>query len=91
MVAALPAEVIGPRAANRRIAISRPGNDGHTFSHRIGGGVDFEEEILYNGIPAPQPETEGYTTNFNPPFEMVRSFASSAPPSPRSSVSARVL
>ncbi len=29
---------------------------------------------MYNGIPVVQPETEGYTTNFNPPFEMVQEF-----------------
>ena len=51
-----------------------PGTTGTTFSHRISGGVDFEQEIVYNGVPAPQPETEGYTTNFNPPFEMVSEF-----------------
>ena len=51
-----------------------PGTTGDTFSHRISGGVDFEQEILYNGVPAPQPETEGYTVNFNPPYEMVQEF-----------------
>ncbi len=40
----------------------------------MSGGVDFEQEIIYNGIPAPQPETEGYTTNFNPPFELVEEY-----------------
>ena len=52
----------------------RPEPPADTFSHRVSGGVDFEQEILYNGIPAPQPETEGYTTNFNPPFELVQEF-----------------
>jgi len=51
-----------------------PGTTGSAFSHRISGGVDFEQEIVYNGIPFPQPETEGYTTNVNPPFEMVDEF-----------------
>ena len=51
-----------------------PGTSGDTFSHNVNGGVNFEEEILYNGIPAPQSETAGYTTNFNPPFELVNEF-----------------
>ena len=36
--------------------------------------MNFEEEILYNGIPAPQAETAGMTTNFNPPFELINEF-----------------
>ncbi len=91
VVAALPDEVKAAGAKSTHCSFWLPGTTGNTFSHRIGGGVDFEQEIVYNGIPAPQPETEGYTTNFNPPFEMVRSFASSVPPSPRNSVSARAL
>jgi hypothetical protein len=74
VVAALPTEVSGRGRQIDQLQFLAPGVTGSTFSHRIGGGVDFEQEILYNGIPAPQPETEGYTTNFNPPFEMVQEF-----------------
>jgi hypothetical protein len=74
VVAALPTEVSGRGRQIDTLQFLAPGTSGSTFSHRIGGGADFEEEILYNGIPAPQPETEGYTTNFNPPFEMVQEF-----------------
>src|SRR3984885_5349945 len=74
VVAALPAEVAGRGRQIDQLQFLAPGTTGSTFSHRIGGGVDFEEEIVYNGIPAPQPETEGYTTNFNPPYEMVSEF-----------------
>jgi len=72
VVAALPNEVAGRGRQVDSLQFLAPGVTGSAFSHRIGGGVDFEEEIVYNGIPAPQPETEGYTTNFNPPFEMVQ-------------------
>ena len=51
-----------------------PGTTGSTFSHRVSGGVDFEQEIIYNGIPVPQSETEGYTTNYNPPFDLVQEY-----------------
>jgi len=74
VVMALPNEISGRGRQIDALQFTVPGTTGDSFSHRIGGGVDFEQEILYNGIPVPQPETEGYTTNFNPPFEMVSEF-----------------
>jgi carboxypeptidase family protein/TonB-dependent receptor-like protein len=74
VVKSLPTEVSGRGRQIDQLQFLAPGTTGDTFSHRIGGGVDFEQEILYNGIPAPQPETEGYTVNFNPPYEMVQEF-----------------
>ncbi len=71
VVEALPSEVSGRGRQVDQLQFLAPGTTGGTFSHRISGGVDFEQEIIYNGIPAPQPETEGYTTNFNPPFDLV--------------------
>jgi hypothetical protein len=74
VVKALPVEVTGRGRQVDSLQFLAPGVNGSTFSHRISGGVDFEQEILYNGVPAPQPETEGYTVNFNPPYEMVQEF-----------------
>ncbi len=74
VVAALPEEVSGRGRQIDQLQFLAPGTTGSTFSHRISGGVDFEQEIIYNGIPAPQPETEGYTTNFNPPFDLVQEY-----------------
>lgn len=74
VVAALPEEVSGRGRQIDQLQFTAPGTTGSTFSHRVSGGVDFEQEIVYNGIPAPQPETEGYTTNFNPPFELVQEY-----------------
>ncbi|WP_158750050.1 TonB-dependent receptor [Acidobacterium sp. S8] len=74
VVKALPAEVSGRGRQIDSLQFMVPGTTGSAFSHRISGGVDFEQEIVYNGVPAPQPETEGYTTNFNPPYEMVQEF-----------------
>jgi hypothetical protein len=48
-----------------------PGVQGGEFSHRINGGVDFENEVLFNGVVAVQSETQGLQSNINPPFEMV--------------------
>ena len=69
VVAALPVAIGGGRTRQiDQLQFLAPGTQGDTFSHRINGGVDFESEILYNGIPAPQSETAGYTVNFNPPL-----------------------
>ena len=72
VVASLPFEVSGRGRQIDSVQFLAPGVSGNTFSHRVDGGVDFEQEILFNGIPAPQPETQGYITNFDPPFEMVQ-------------------
>src|SRR5712664_3927770 len=48
-----------------------PGVQGGEFSHRINGGVDFENEVVFNGVVAVQSETQGLQSNINPPFEMV--------------------
>ncbi len=75
VVAALPVAISGGRGRSiDTLQFLAPGVQGDTFSHNINGGVNFESEILYNGIPAPQSETAGYTTNFNPPFELVNEF-----------------
>jgi hypothetical protein len=74
VVEALPEEVSGRGRQIDQLQFLAPGTTGSTFSHRISGGVDFEQEIVYNGIPVPQSETEGYTTNYNPPFDMVQEY-----------------
>ncbi|HTX42854.1 MAG TPA: carboxypeptidase-like regulatory domain-containing protein [Acidobacteriaceae bacterium] len=51
-----------------------PGTTGGEFSHQTDGGVTFESEVLFNGIPAVQSETQGFQSNINPPFEMVNQF-----------------
>ena len=74
VVRALPNEVGGRGRQIDSFQFLAPGTTGNTFSHRLNGGVDFEQEVVFNGIPFPQPETEGYTTNVNPPYELVREF-----------------
>ncbi|MBV8903574.1 MAG: TonB-dependent receptor, partial [Acidobacteriia bacterium] len=51
-----------------------PGVTGGTFSKRINGGVDFESEVIFNGIPMAQSETQGFQTIWNPPYELVNEF-----------------
>ena len=72
IIAGVPVEVAGRGRQIDTLQFLSPGTTGSSFSHRTSGGVDFEQEILYNGIPAPQPETEGNTGNFNPPYELIQ-------------------
>jgi hypothetical protein len=48
-----------------------PGVSGGEWSHRINGGTDYEDTVMFNGVVAVQSETQGYQSNINPPFEMV--------------------
>ena len=74
VVKALPNEVGGRGRQIDSFQFLAPGTTGDSFSHRLNGGVDFSQEVVFNGIPFPQPETEGFTTNVNPPYELVREF-----------------
>ena len=55
VVTSLPFEVAGRGRQIDQVQFLAPGVTGDTFSHRVDGGVDFEQEILYNGIPAMLP------------------------------------
>ena len=71
----LPLEVSGGRGRQiDSLIFLAPGVTGSTFSHRINGGVDFQNEVVFNGVPMSQPETQGYQTIWNPPFELVTEF-----------------
>ncbi len=75
VVRALPVAIGSGRGrAIDTLQLLAPGVTGDNFSHRVNGGVDLETEILYNGIPAPQSETQGFSSNFNPPFELISEF-----------------
>ncbi len=75
VVSALPVAVGGGRGrAIDTLQFLAPGVQGDTFSHQTNGGTNFQQEILYNGIPAPQSETAGFSVNFNPPFELINEF-----------------
>ena len=63
---------IGPR--DRQIddyLFLAPGVTGGEFSKRFNGGVDMQNEVMFNGVPVVQSETQGMQSNINPPFEMV--------------------
>ncbi len=75
VVEALPVEIGGGRGRQiDQFVFLAPGVTGGTFSKRINGGVDFESEVVFNGVPMAQSETQGFQTIWNPPFEQVNEF-----------------
>ena len=51
-----------------------PGVQGDANSHNINGGVTYENEVQFNGIPAAFVDFAGNQTNINPPYESVSEF-----------------
>jgi len=75
VVQELPNEVTGGRGRQiDNFVFLAPGVTGGTFSKRINGGVDFENEVVFNGVPMAQSETQGFQTIWNPPFELVNQY-----------------
>ncbi len=75
VVEALPNEVSGGRGRQiDALVFLAPGVTGGTFSKRINGGVDFQNEVVFNGVAMAQSETAGFQTIWNPPFELVNEF-----------------
>lgn len=75
VVQELPNQIQGGRGRQiDNFIFLAPGVTGSTFSHRINGGVDFQNEVVFNGIPMAQSETQGFQTIWNPPFELVNQF-----------------
>ncbi len=75
VVQELPNQVSGGRGRQiDAFVFLAPGVTGNTFSKRINGGVDFQNEVVFNGIPMAQAETQGFQTIWNPPFDLVNQF-----------------
>lgn len=51
-----------------------PGVQGSSGSHEINGGVNFENETLFNGVPVAYVDYAGNQTYINPPYESVDEF-----------------
>ena len=71
VVQELPDELSGQTRQIDDFIFLFPGVTGSEFSHRISGGEDFQDEVLFQGVPAVQSETEGFQSYINPPWEMV--------------------
>ena len=74
VVQELPDQLSGRGRQIDDLLFLAPGVTGGEFSKRISGGEDFQNEVLFQGIPAVQSETEGYQSYINPPWEMVNEF-----------------
>ena len=75
VVVELPNQISGGRGRQiDQFVFLAPGVTGGTFSKRINGGVDFESEVVFNGVPMAQSETQGFQTIWNPPFELVNQY-----------------
>ena len=51
-----------------------PGVQGSPGAHYINGGVTFENEVQFNGVPVAFVDYAGNQTYINPPYEMVNEF-----------------
>ena len=51
-----------------------PGVQGNATSHVINGGVSFENDVQFNGVPVAFVQFEGNQTYINPPYEAVSEF-----------------
>jgi hypothetical protein len=51
-----------------------PGVQGSSGEHEINGGVDYENETLFNGVPVAYVDYAGNQTYINPPYESVNEF-----------------
>ena len=69
-----PIEINGGARQIDSFVFLAPGVQGNTFAKTINGGVNFESEVEFNGLPAVQAETPGFQTLLNPPYEMVSEF-----------------
>jgi hypothetical protein len=51
-----------------------PGVGGNAGSHWINGGVTYENEVQFNGVPVSFVQFQGNQTYINPPYEAVSEF-----------------
>src|ERR1022692_1553358 len=74
MVSAAPIEIAGVARQIDSFSYLVPGVQGSAGSHNINGGVTFENETQFNGIPVAFVQFQGNQTNINPPYEAVDEF-----------------
>jgi hypothetical protein len=74
LVQAAPIEISGLARQIDAFMYLVPGVQGNASSHNINGGVNFENEVDFNGVPVAFVDYEGNQTYINPPFEMVNEF-----------------
>jgi hypothetical protein len=69
-----PIEIQGLARQIDSFSYIAPGVQGTATSHAINGGVTFENEVQFNGVPVAFIQFQGNQTNINPPYEAVNEF-----------------
>ena len=74
LVKTAPIEITGLARQIDSFMYLAPGVQGSASAHYINGGVTFENEVQFNGVPVAFVSYEGNQTNINPPYEAVNEF-----------------
>jgi hypothetical protein len=74
LVDAAPIEISGLARQIDSFSYLAPGVQGSATSHAINGGVRYENEVQFNGVPVAFVQFQGNQTNINPPYESVNEF-----------------
>jgi hypothetical protein len=74
LIDAAPIEISGLARQIDSFSYLAPGVQGGASSHAINGGVTFENEVQFNGIPVAFIQFQGNQTSINPPYEAVNEF-----------------
>jgi len=74
LVDAAPIEIQGLSRQIDSFSYLAPGVQGTASSHVINGGVTYENEVQFNGVPVAFVQFQGNQTNINPPYESVNEF-----------------
>lgn len=74
LVKQAPIEIIGMARQIDSFMYLAPGVQGNASAHYINGGVTYENEVQFNGVPVAFVSYEGNQTNINPPYEAVNEF-----------------
>src|ERR1017187_793765 len=68
------ATVYSGRRQIETFAFIVPGAQGDAFEHRYDGGVDFSNEVLFDGVPQVSLDYPGFISLIAPPYEAVDEF-----------------
>jgi hypothetical protein len=74
LVSTAPIEIQGMARQIDSFSYLAPGVQGTATSHAINGGVTFENEVQFNGVPVAFVQFQGNQTNINPPYEAIDEF-----------------
>jgi hypothetical protein len=74
LVRTAPIEINGLARQIDSFMFLAPGVQGSAGSHNINGGVTYENEVQFNGIPVAFVDYSGNQTYINPPYEAISEF-----------------